>query len=263
MMSAGAIRVLGGILAVVVSLWATPPFAQSVDAVVPVTPARCAHMKQHRVFNPGAPVACDRLRLLTFGYVGFDGQLRGDAEMVVMDAVADHVLQIFVALRERRFPIGSVKLMDHYNGDDDASTAANNTSALNVRPVSGGGGRLSLHAYGVAIDLNPLQNPYIVRSGGAMRIDPPSATAYVNRRNLRPGMAESVIDVFAAHGFVEWGGRWPNPVDYQHFQVGRGLAYELARMPAPEARAAFERFVQRSRSGRSGVVDRERTAQPK
>jgi len=250
-------------LAVAMLSCGAPLFAQDADAVVPVTPARCAHMKQHRVFNPGAPVPCDRLRLLAFGYVGFDGQLRGDAEMVVMDAVADHVLQIFVTLRERGFPIASVKLMDHYNGDDDASTAANNTSAFNVRPVSGGGGRLSLHAYGVAIDLNPLQNPYITRYGGTMRIDPPSAMAYINRRNLRPGMAESVIGLFAAHGFVEWGGRWPNPVDYQHFQVGRGMAYELARLPASEARAVFERSVQRLQSGKSGVVDRQLGAKPR
>ena len=120
-----------------------------------------------------------------------------------------------------------------------------------------------MHAYGVAIDLNPLQNPYITRYGGRMRIDPPSATAYVNRRNLRPGMAESVIGLFAAHGFVECGGRWPNPVDYPHFQVGRGLAYELARLPASQARAVFERFVQRSQSGKSGIVDRELGAKPR
>jgi hypothetical protein len=244
-------------------LYAPPLPAQDGDAVVAVTPARCSHMQQHHVLNPGAPVPCERLRLVSFGYVDFDGRPRSDGEMVVMDAVAEHVLQIFVALRERRFPIAGAKLMDHFNGNDDASTAANNTSALNVRPVAGGGGRLSLHAYGVAIDLNPLQNPYIVRYGGTMRVDPRGGVAYVNRSNLRPGMAESVIDVFAAHGFVEWGGRWPNPVDYQHFQVGRGLTYELARLPAAEARALFERFVQRSRPRKSGGVDGELGPKPK
>jgi hypothetical protein len=171
-----------------------------------------------------------------------------------MDAVADHVLQIFVALRERRFPIAGVKLMDHFDGNDAASTAANNTSALNVRPVAGSG-RISLHAYGVAIDLNPEQNPYVTRWGGRVRVDPLSGATYLNRKNQRPGMAETVKDVFAAHGFVEWGGRWPNPVDYQHFQVSRGLAYELARLPGAEAHAVFGRFVQRSRIGKSGVAD--------
>ena len=256
-----AIPRLGAIFALALHLWVTPLLAQGIDALVPVTPDRCNHMKQHHVFNPGAPLTCERLRLLKFTYLGFDGQLHNDAEMVVMDAVAEHVLQIFVALQERRFPIASVKLMDQFKGDDDASTAANNTSAFNVRPVAGGGA-ISLHAYGVAIDLNPMQNPYIVRYGGRFRIDPPSAGDYVTRKPLRPGMTEPVLGVFAQHGFVEWGGRWRN-ADYQHFQVGRGLAYELARLPAAQARAAFEQFVQRSRAGRAGIVDGELAPTPR
>jgi D-alanyl-D-alanine carboxypeptidase-like protein len=220
--------------------------AQTADAVSPVTSERCVAMKQHRVMNRGAPFGCDRLRLVTFSYLGFDGQLHGDAELVVMDAVADHVLQIFVALRERRFPIASVKVMDVFNGDDDASTAANNTSSFNVRMVSGGGGNLSLHAYGAAIDLNPLQNPYVIHgTSGKFRIDPPHAGPYLDRRNQRPGMAEPVIALFASHGFTEWGGRWPNPVDYQHFQLPRGLANRLAGLKPADAQALFERTVER------------------
>jgi D-alanyl-D-alanine carboxypeptidase-like protein len=222
-----------------------PLLAQTADAVAPITPARCAYMKQHHVMNRGAPLGCDRLRLVTFSYLGFDGQPHDDAELVVMDAVADHVLQIFVALRERGFPIASVKLMDVFNGDDDASTAANNTSSFNVRMVSGGG-NLSLHAYGAAIDLNPLQNPYVVRGiSGKSRIDPPHADPYLNRRDQRPGMAELVIALFAAHGFTEWGGRWPNPVDYQHFQLPRGLANRLAGLKPADAQALFEGMLQR------------------
>jgi hypothetical protein len=200
-------------------------------------------------------VGCDRLRLLTFGYVDFDRRPKDDGEMVVMDAVADHVLKVFVALRARRFPIASVKLMDHYNGDDDASIAQNNTSAFNVRPVAGGAA-MSLHAYGVAIDLNPIQNPYITRSGGNLKVDPPSAAAYVNRRTLRPGMAETVVDLFAEHGFVEWGGYWRHQIDYQHFQVGRRLAYRLARLPAAQARALFERSAEKSRACVAASVSR-------
>ncbi len=246
---------LFGASACAVLLCATPLFAQTHgrspdgDAVLPISPALCNHMKLHHVLNPGAPVGCDRLRLLKFGYIGFDGQTHSDGEMVVLDAVADHVLQVFGALRARLFPIASVKLMDHYEGDDDASTAQNNTSAFNVRPIAGGSA-LSLHAYGVAIDLNPEQNPYITRSGRTVRIDPLSGADYVSRKNLRPGMAEPVVDLFARHGFVEWGGYWRNPIDYQHFQVGRKLAYQLARLPAMEAHALFERFVGSLKTGR-------------
>jgi hypothetical protein len=242
-------------------LFVTPLLAQTAaqttaDAVLPISPAVCAHMKQHHVLNPGAPVPCERLRLLKFGYVGFDGQTRDDAEMVVMDAVADHVLAVFVALRAKRFPIASVKLMDHFEGNDEASTARNNTSSLNVRQIAGGG-PISLHSYGVAIDLNPLQNPYItyttphpeegardgVRPSRRISIDPPAATDYVRRTPLRPGMAEDVVALFAAHGFAEWGGRWKNPIDYQHFQVGRALADRLARLAAAQARALFEQSI--------------------
>jgi hypothetical protein len=237
-----------------VLLCATPLLAQTHelsrkgDAVLPISPALCNHMKLHHVLNPGTPVGCDRLRLLKFGYIDFGGQTHSDGEMVVLDAVADHVLQIFGAPRGRRFPIASVKLMDHYDGDDDASTAQNNTSAFNVRRVAGGSA-MSLHAYGVAIDLNPEQNPYIIRSGRTVRIDSRSGADYVSRKTLRPGMAEPVVDLFARHGFVEWGGYWRNPIDYQHFQVGRKLAYQLARLPAMEARALFERFVENLKTG--------------
>jgi hypothetical protein len=205
-------------------------------------------MKQHHVLNPGAPVPCDRLRLMKFGYVGFDDQTHDDAEMVVMDAVADAALAVFVALRARRFPIASVKLMDAFEGEDDASTARNNTSAFNVRQVAGsvaGGGAISLHAYGVAIDLNPLQNPFITFTNGKRNVDPPAATEYLRRKPLRPGMAEDVVALFSAHGFTEWGGRWKNPIDYQHFQVPRALADRLARLPAAQARAVFEQNLTR------------------
>jgi hypothetical protein len=217
------------------------------DTVLAISPTLCAEMKVHRVLNPGAPLGCDRLRLVTFGYVDFDGRPRSDGELVVMDVVADHVLQIFTQLRGLRFPIASAKQMNHYEGDDDASMAANNTSALNVRTVAGSR-TISLHAYGVAIDLNPIQNPYVTRSGRAPTAEPAAGRDYVARKPARPGMAETVVQVFAEQGFAEWGGAWNNPVDYQHFQVPRRLAVQLARLPAAEARAPFAHYVDKVRA---------------
>jgi hypothetical protein len=224
------------------------------DAVAPISAALCKDMKQRHVLNPGAPVGCDRLRLLKFGYIGFDGQAHGGGEMVVMDAVDDHVLQIFATLRQRGFPIARVKLMNEYNGDDDASIAQNNTSALNVRPVAGSS-TISLHAFGVAIDLNPIQNPYVERAGGAIVVSPKAGAGYVNRKTVRPGMAESILDVFADHGLSVWGGDWNSP-DYQHFQVSRRLAYQLARLSPADARASFERHVDRYRACLQGSAKR-------
>jgi hypothetical protein len=204
-------------------------------------------MRATKVLNPGSPVGCERLRLVRFGYLGFDGATHDGGELVVLDAVADHVLAIFVALRSQRFPIAGAKLMNHYRGSDDASMAANNTSAFNVRRVEGTNS-ISLHSYGVAIDLNPIQNPYVERRAGGATIDPPAGKSYVRRQDQRPGMAETVVELFAHHGFAQWGGYWPRGIDYQHFQVGRRLAGQLVALPYPKARALFEQHVERVRA---------------
>src|SRR5215470_19718540 len=98
---------------------------------------------------------------------------------MVMDAAAESVLRIFTKLRKMRFPIAKARLINHYDGDDDASIADNNTSAFNSRNVAGTN-TLSLHAYGLAIDLNPLQNPYVQHSGGKLIFSPPAGAAYTN-----------------------------------------------------------------------------------
>jgi D-alanyl-D-alanine carboxypeptidase len=223
--------------------------ASSVDAVSPISASLCAEMKAHHVLNRGAPVGCDRLRLVQFGYIGFDQQLHSDGRIVVMDALADHVMQIFATLRERKFPIALAQLLNRYDGNDEASMADNNTSAFNVRQVAGGSS-ISLHAYGAAIDINPVQNPYVRRTGRSFSVTPRAGQAYLNRKNVREGMVEPVVELFAEHGLSVWGGCWRNYTDYQHFQIGRGLASELARLTAKDARASFERHVNQVRACR-------------
>ena len=110
-----------------------------------------------------------------------------------------------------------------------------------------GGSSISLHAYGLAIDLNPVQNPFLKRSGAQAGISPKASARFADRRNVKPGMSEPVVEVFAEHGFVVWGGEWRDPTDYQHFQVSRRFAGELARAPAAEAKRMFERHVERYR----------------
>jgi len=222
-------------------------------SVAPITPALCDHMAKHNVMRPGFPVGCARLSLVKFAYVDFDGRAHGDGEIVVMDAVAENVLRIFNKLREMRFPIAKARLIDHYDGDDDASIADNNTSAFNARNVAGTSS-LSLHAYGLAIDLNPVQNPYVQRAGGKLIFSPPAGKEYANRKNARAGMAESVVDVFADEGFVVWGGYWHDPIDYQHFQVSRDFAARLARLSPAQARAAFAQHVERYRACRRSAA---------
>src|SRR2546423_5276976 len=131
--------------------------------IEPISPALCENMKIHKVLTAEAPIGCARLNLVTFRYFGFDGRIHDDGEVVVMDAAAPHVLGIFAKLEEMRFPIAKAKLMDHYDGNDDASMADDNTSAFNGRKIVGGSS-ISLHAYGLAIDVNPIQNPFVRRS---------------------------------------------------------------------------------------------------
>jgi hypothetical protein len=221
------------------------------DAVLPISSTMCEDMKEHRVLNKGAPVGCERLKLVQFSYIGFDHQTYNRGQIMVLDAVAEQVLQIFATLRARSFPIAGAQLMNRYNGDDDASMGENNTSAFNVRQITGGGA-MSLHSYGVAIDINPVQNPFVTRSATGQKskitVSPKAGADYTVRKPIRPGMAESIVGVFEDHGFAEWGGRWRNPIDYQHFQVKKELAYQLARLPAEQARATFERYVMRYNS---------------
>src|ERR1043166_6429911 len=222
--------------------------------IVSVTQALCDDMKKHNVIRAGAIVGCERLKLIKVPYVGFDGATRTDGEIMVMDAAAENVLRIFARLRDMGFPFAKARLINHYDGSDDASIAANNTSAFNSRNVAGTSS-LSLHAHGLAIDINPVQNPYVQRSGGKSIFNPPASVAYADRLNgqpgkrLRLGMAEAVIDVFADEGFFIWGGHWRSP-DYQHFQVSRELAQQLARFSPAQARAVFRQHVERYRASR-------------
>ena len=116
------------------------------------------------------------------------------------------------------FPIRQIQRIEAYGGDDDASMAADNTSAFNCRFAQAAGPkRWSEHAYGRAIDVNPVENPYVE---GA-RVSPPSGRAFANRSRSRPGMAVTggvLVRAFAARGW-SWGGRWTGTPDYQHFST--------------------------------------------
>lgn len=205
----------------------------------------CERLTATGVLRAQAPVGCARLTVVRFPYVDFSGARHDDGELMVLDAVAPEVGQLFHALYQRRFPLARARLIDHYGGDDEASMRDNNTSAFNQRPVTGGGPP-SLHAYGLAIDINPVQNPFVQPGdSGVARVSPAAGVAYLNRRPGRPGkppragLAEDLVGLFAAAGFTVWGGDWDTPLDYQHFQFQRELAQRLAALPAPDARQVY------------------------
>ena len=103
-----------------------------------------------------------------------------------------------------------------YRGSDDRSMRADNTSGFNCRFV-GGTSRWSEHAYGNAIDVNPVENPYV--HGGL--VEPPAGRAFLDRSQRRAGMATRtsvLVRTFDSAGW-HWGGRWSSSKDYQHFST--------------------------------------------
>lgn len=156
------------------------------------------------------------LRLLTIQHWSFDGDVR-TGELVVAAEHAEATAKVFAALFAARFPIAQVRLVDEYGGDDDRSMAANNTSGFNCRRATGSA-QWSEHAYGTAIDINPIQNPYVTGSG---RVLPPEGMPHVQRDPATPGLivaGDPVVAAFAAVGW-RWGGDWSQGKDYQHFSA--------------------------------------------
>ena len=156
------------------------------------------------------------LRYLTMSFWGFDGTAHV-GEMVVHRNVAGAVVNVFGKLFAARFAMQRMRLVDVYGGDDDRSMAANNTSAFNCRAVTGGTA-WSQHAYGWAIDINPIQNPY-VSSGGTVL--PPAGAKYANRSLHANGMIHAgdvVVNAFTSVGWG-WGASWSGTRDYQHFSA--------------------------------------------
>ncbi len=147
-------------------------------------------------------------------FVDFAGESQ-TGELVVHADDAEAVLQVFRRLYDSRYPIQSIRTVDEFGGSDDASMEANNTSAFNCRSAVGSGS-WSRHAYGQAIDINPLVNPYIK---GALVL-PPSGGPFTDRLDVHnPAIirdGDIVVQAFDEIGWF-WGGRWNNLKDYQHF----------------------------------------------
>ncbi len=191
---------------------ALPPFHATVS---PVSAAGLG-----RSWHAGCPVGPAQLRRLFVSYVGFDGRAhRG--ELVVNRAVTVEVTSVFRSLYSRRFPIRRMRPVSFYGASDDRSAAADNTSAFNCRyAVASGPKRWSAHAYGEAIDVNDVENPYLE----GRRVIPPAGARFRDRSRSRPGMAVAggvLVRAFASVGW-SWGGRWAATPDYQHFSKTGG-----------------------------------------
>ena len=188
----------------------TTPFAATISEIDVALADRMSAS-----WRPGCPVPLGDLRYVDLTYWGFDDRVH-HGELVVHADEAEAIVDVFSSLFQQRFPIERMSLIDDFGGDDLASMEANNTSAFNCRTVAGSG-RWSEHAYGRAIDINPVQNPSV--SGGS--VEPPAGARYVDRTVPVPGLihdGDAVVSTFAAIGW-EWGGSWRLSRDWQHFSA--------------------------------------------
>ncbi len=177
-------------------------------------------MRSGHSYRDSCPVPLKDLRYLRMSYRGFDGKDHM-GEMIVHRSVAKEVTRIFGELYRLKYPIRKMRLVSDYGGSDWKSIEADNTSAFNCRPATGSK-KWSRHAFGKAIDLNPLENPYVSRSG---RIAHKASLKFRERKRKDPFKAEyralllpgdAAVSAFKKRGW-RWGGDWHGIKDYQHF----------------------------------------------
>lgn len=171
-----------------------------------------------RSYPEGCTFPIEELVYLTV--LHYDGEgLVQQGELMCNRAIADDLLDIFEALYDAHYPIESIRLIDDFDGSDARSMAANNTSCFCYRTVAATG-KLSAHSRGMAVDINPLYNPYVRTANGKQHVEPAEGAAYVDRTRTFPYKIERgdlCHRLFIAHGF-RWGGGWKSCKDYQHFE---------------------------------------------
>jgi len=165
-------------------------------------------------FHENTPFGHDELTYLTITHADFDDKSRV-GNMIVSAEIGKEVLDIFREIYKARFPIYQIRLIDYFDACDIASMDANNSHAFNFRYIAGTT-TISRHGFGMAIDINPIQNPYLRGDN----LQPAAGEPYLDRDNVRPGMivpGDVVHTAFTSRGWI-WGGDWTNPRDYHHFE---------------------------------------------
>ncbi|KQY57262.1 M15 family metallopeptidase [Nocardioides sp. Soil796] len=185
-----------------------------------VTDPAPAQVIARSTWAPGCPVGASRLSWIRLTFRGFDGE-RHTGELLVNSSVDDQLVEAFRALWDADFPMEQLAITTVAERDADPTGDGNGTGAFNCRPTTGGSS-YSQHAYGLAVDVNPFQNPYVRSQNPYEKGDlvlPELATSYLDRAAVRRGMITPdgpVVKAFAAIGWG-WGGAWNSLKDYQHF----------------------------------------------
>jgi hypothetical protein len=166
-------------------------------------------------WREGCPVPPSGLRMIEMTYWGMDDKPHTGGRLIVNAKAAGDLVEVFEKLYEMHYPIKRMEPVDKYKGSDFDSIEADNTSAFNCRRATGSSS-FSQHAYGLAVDINPCENPYVYADGHVAHKD---CVQYKDRDNDDPGVihaGDKVVDAFASIGWG-WGGEWSGAKDYQHF----------------------------------------------
>lgn len=176
-----------------------------------------------RMEGKSYPIGCviprSELRYLSVAHYDLSGKVC-QGELVCNRAIAGHLLEIFRELFRRKYPIERIRLVDDYDADDERSMRANNTSCFNFRRIAGST-KLSAHSRGMAIDINPLYNPYVKKGKqGQMIVYPATGKPFTDRScnfDYKIEKNDICYRLFIQRGF-SWGGDWHSVKDYQHFE---------------------------------------------
>lgn len=166
-----------------------------------------------------AEINYDDLRYVSVLYYNFDDHEK-TGTLICNKAIAQDLVEIFYELYQNNYQIEKIRLIDEYQADDELSMKDNNTSCFNYRTIMSSG-KLSQHAYGLAVDINPFYNPYVnYNNDGSLLVSPEGSEYYADREKefaFKIDKNDLAYSLFTEHGFT-WGGNWNSSKDYQHFQ---------------------------------------------
>lgn len=177
------------------------------------------HRIQGKSYKDNCTVSLACLRYIQLSHYGFDGLIH-TGELIVNTSIEDEIICIFKELFAMQYCIEKLRLVDDYDADDLLSMADNNSSCFNYRTIEGSD-KLSNHSKGLAIDINPLYNPYVRTIHGSISILPGNGVPYADRSLDCPyyiHKGDACYRIFKKYGF-SWGGEWTTSKDYQHFEV--------------------------------------------
>ncbi len=169
-------------------------------------------------YRSDCTVPLSDLRYVHVLHWNFDGK-ESEGEIICSSKIAEKLVRIFRKLYSSHYEIEKIRLIDEYGADDEASMRDNNSSCFNFRFISHTK-KISMHGAGLAVDINPLYNPYFKKVGGKNVIEPLTGAFYIDRAQNFPHKIDEddlCCRLFLSEGF-EWGGNWSGVKDWQHFE---------------------------------------------